>query len=237
MMRNLKTNLACLCLALPLLCCAATFGQPPAQTPSPDTGSPVLETNPAVRAALELPRKTPAEHFQAILWLIDLGRPQLAKPILEELTKLQLTDEQRASLVAEFGSRSMLQLARTAELAPAGATFADACMAAADAAANDPQRIAALIAQLTDPSPEVRQIARADLAATGQAGATATLESLATATNSNDRAMLLPAAAHMDPLVIGPLLAMLDSGDAALRTDAAALLNRLRVPQAVPFLQ
>ncbi len=223
-------------LLLPLLCGMA-WAQPPAPGAAVAIGPSAVETNPAVRAALELPRETPADYFQAVIWLIDLGRPELAKPILEELTKLQLTDAQRAALVAEFGSRDMLRLARAAELAPAGAEFADASMAAAAAAANDPQRIAMLAAPLTDPSPDARQMARTDLAATGQLGATATLEALAKEADSDGRAALMTAAARMHPLVDRPLLAMLDTNDPALRADVIALLQHLRVPQAAPFIQ
>lgn len=196
---------------------------------------PLLETNPAVRAALELPRKDPKDFVQAILWLIDLGRPELAKPILAELTKLQITDPQRIALVAEFGSQGMLHLARAKDLAPDGATFADACMAAAAAAANNPQRIATLVKQLVDPSPEIRTIARHDLAATGQLGVTAALEALAQETDLGKRAAFISAAELMHPLVDRPLLAMLETNDPNLRADVAMLLRQLAVPQAVPL--
>lgn len=89
------------------------------------------ETNPAVRAALELPRTEPKHFLAAVLALMDLGRPELARPILDELRALPLTDAERAALVAEFGSYRMLTLARAKSLAPAGGEFAEACMAAA----------------------------------------------------------------------------------------------------------
>jgi hypothetical protein len=235
MIRLQKIRIASMTIALSLLRSAPVFAQGPAPDAPIDVG-PAIETDPAVRAALEIPRATAADHFQAIGWLIDLDRPELAKPILEELTKLQLTDDERATLVAEFGPRAMLQLARTKELAPAGAQFADACMAAAAAAANDPRRIAALVAQLADPSPEVRTIARNDLAATGQVGAIATLETLAKESDPARREEFLRAAAQMGPFVTGPLLAMLDTAAAGLRSDVAALLTELDVAQAVPLL-
>jgi hypothetical protein len=236
MMNILTGQLFRVVFALPLVSCAAALAQAPAENAVIDVVPSVVETNPAVRAALELPSETPADHFQAIVWLLDLGRPQLAQPILESLTKLQLNDAQRAALVSEFGSRDMLLLARAKELAPAGAEFANACMAAAAAADRDQQRTAALVAQLTDPSAEVRELARNDLAATGRHGVLATLEALAQETNRDRRTMLLAAAAQMRPLVIGPLLAMLDSNDAALRADVADLLRHLQVPQAAPLI-
>ncbi len=137
---------------------------PVAETPKPsatkasdDTGPDLtLEKDPAVLAAWEMPRKKPADYFQAVLWLIDLDRPELAKRIFADLTKLQLTDADRQGLVEQFGSSSMLNLARATELEPEGAAFADACMATAAAATNNSQRILTLVKQLADPSPEVR---------------------------------------------------------------------------------
>jgi hypothetical protein len=208
----------------------------PADAPTEEITGPVTETNPAVRAALELPREAPADYFRAIDWLIDLGRPELAKPILEELSALPLIDSQRAVLVEEFGSARMLKLARAKELAPKSAEFSNACMASAAAIANDPQRISRLVAQLTDASPELRLLARNDLAATGQTGIVATLEALARERVPARRAALAAAASGMTPLVEGPLLAMLSTSDAALRSEVGSLLLQLGVTQAAPFL-
>jgi HEAT repeat protein len=210
---------------------AATPATAPAEPPSP-----ALETNPTVRAALEIERKTPADHFQAIIWLIELGRPELAKPILEELSKLQLSDEQRAALVLEFGSRDMLLLAQSKELAPAGLQFSDACMKAAAAETTDPKRIATLIAQLSAPSAEARLIARNDLAAIGQPGVNAALEALAKEPDPRRRAAIASAVSQMQPLVVGPLLAMLETPDPQLRSDVTSILEKLVVPQAAPLL-
>src|SRR4029079_895829 len=151
---------------------------------------PKPETNPAVLSALEMPRKKPADYVEAILLLIDLGRPELAKPILADLTKLELTDAQRQELVDQFGAGDMLKLSHSKELAPEGATFANACMAVASAITNNPQRIATLIGQLSDPSPETRLLAQHDLAATGPKAAIATLEAFAKEPDRNRRAAL-----------------------------------------------
>lgn len=147
-----------------------------------------------------------------------------------------MNEAQRAALVTEFGAHRLLQLARTNVLAPAGAQFADDCMAAAAAAANNPQRIAGLIAQLNDPSSERRAIARNDLSATGREGAAAVLEALAREADPQRRAALATAAAALHPLVDGPLLAMLSTTDAVLRSEVTALLARLGVAQAWPFV-
>ena len=110
----------------------------------------------------------------------------------------------------------MLRIARTKDLGPEAATFADACMAAASAANNNPQRIATLVGQLTDPSEEVRTIARNDLAATGQIGVNATLEALARETAPDRRAALIVAIEFMSPLADGPVLEIVRNVLAAL---------------------
>ena len=81
-----------------------------------------VRNQPAVRAALELPRKEPADYFQAIGWLIDLGRPELAKPILDELAKLQLTDAAAGRARRRSSARNeCCSWPAAEELAPAGA--------------------------------------------------------------------------------------------------------------------
>ncbi len=199
----------------------------PAEQPT-ELVQPLLETDPAVRFALEMPRKEPRDYVQSILLLVDLGRPELAKPILAELMKLNVTDAQRVAIVNEFGSQGMLHLSRAKELAPAAGSFADACMAAANAAATNPERIAALVKQLSDPSPEVRMVARNDLAATGQAGATAALEALARESDPQRRAAIAAAVELMHPLVDRPLLAMLETRDPQLRTRLLLSSNNSR---------
>jgi CheY-like chemotaxis protein len=211
-------------------------GKSGAGTTTPEDLAPKTETNPAVLTALQTPRKTPRDFLQAILWLVDLGRPELARPIMADLAKLPITDEQRIELVTEFGSSSMLKLARAKELAPAGAAFSEACMAAVTKASDNPKRLTTLINQLADPSAEVRAIAQHDLAVMGQPAAKATLETFAREADGRRRAALGDAILTMRPFVEGPLLAMLDTSDAALRTDVARLLIQLRIPRAQPFL-
>ncbi len=243
-------TLAAICLAA-LLTAPATAQSASASVASADTPAaqptatpeaaqlptgPALETNPAIKAVLETPRQTPAEFFQAVIWLVQFDRPDLAKPIFDELAKMPLTDEQRIELVSKFGSRDMLQLAQAKALAPAGQQFADACMKAAAAAANDPERIAKLVAELSDPSAEVRLMARNDLAATGQPGIAALLEALAKEKDVSRRAALEAAATTMSPLVVGPLLAMQASNDPTTRATADRLLQELAVQQAAPLI-
>ncbi len=208
----------------------------PGQPPAPAIPPVVLETNPAVLAALEWPRERPADALRAVLVLVDLDRPLLAKPVLDELAGRNLSPAEQAALVAEFGSYRMLQLAQNQDLAPAAVTFAEACMAAASSQATDPIRLAELIAQLGNASAAVRHTAVVELKAAGQTGVKAFLESLAQEADPHQRADELAAAAALRPLVDRPLLAMLDTSDIQLRGEVGELLLRLRVTSAVPLV-
>ncbi|HEY3393486.1 MAG TPA: hypothetical protein VGK58_12315 [Lacipirellulaceae bacterium] len=247
MITFLRACLPVLTLSAAIAACPFVYAQPPEDAaaaappadadapPADDAGAPI-ETDPAVLAILELPREEPADYFRAIIVLIELDRPELAKPILEQLVQLQLNDAQRAALVEQFGSRSMLLLARTKELGPAAVEFAEVSTTAAANAARDPRRLATLIQQVVAGSAEERQLAINDLAAAGQPGVTATLEALARETDPARRGALSRAAMQMEPLVIGPLLAMLSTKDPALRADVSRLLTHLRATEAAPFL-
>lgn len=216
---------------------AALGAKPAAPADQSDNSLPAeLQNNPAVRTALDRERKEPRDFVDSILLLVELGHPELAKPILADLMKLNVTEEQRIAIVNEFGSQGMLRLSQAKALGPDASTFASACMAAAGAAASSPDRIAGLVKQLSDPSPAIRTAAHNDLAATGQIGATAALEALGRETDPARRASLIAAIELMHPLVNAPLLAMLETNDPNLRNDVAALLRRLAVPQAAPFL-
>ena len=198
--------------------------RPPMQPPTPQTPRPRSKPTQPCCAALELPRKEPADYFQAIGWLIDLGRPELAKPILDELAKLQMTDAQRAALV------DAIRLATNAAVGPHGGVGPGRCRVCRCLharrplpSANDPRRIAQLVAQLTDPSPEVRSIARNDLSAAREGRRRRDVGSACARSRSRSPGCAWPPRPpKCDPLVDGPLLAMLSTNDPTLRAEVGS---------------
>jgi hypothetical protein len=225
-------------LAAALVVCAAHAQQPAA--PPAQTGPPVEqlapETNPAVLAALELPRTEPKHYLSAVLSLVKLNHPELAAPILKELVDQNLSDEQRADLVRDFGSHRFLELARTSELAPTGQEFADACLTAASKRDRDPQRLTRLIGDLQSSNAAVRNAARADLAVTGEDGVVATIEAFARQSDPQKRHKIAAGIVAMNPTAVDPLLGMLGTSDAALRRDVIRILKAMQVTLAKPFI-
>lgn len=242
---------------------ADAVGAPPVQPIDPLTIAAFARSNPAVAAALEMPRETPAQKFRAVSVLVDLGHPELADRVLPELLAEQLDDAARAALVREFGAARFMRLIRLDQpivatepaadepaegetpddaVAPpppplAGArAFAQACLDAAAAEARNPERLAALIAALHAATEEQRYAARVDLRATGEPGLSAAFAALAAAPDDATRANLIAALAEMRPAVDLPTLAVLADARGPLRRDAAELAGRMRLGAALPLL-
>lgn len=222
--------------------------EPAAEAPTaepPATLADYARRDPAIAAVLELPRTTASQQLRAILMLVDLGHPEVAAQIVPELLGAELDDAQKAALVAEFGTAKFLKLIRldqpgeqAADASPLAGVreFAETCIAAADAAAKDPARIAKLLAQLNAPEEGDRYAARVDLRAAGDAGMIAAIHALAEAKDETTRGNLLAALADMRPAIDAPLLALLADSQGQLRRDAAELAGHLRVAAALPWL-
>ncbi len=201
--------------------------------------------DPIVGAALDLPRDTPAQQLRTILALVDLDRVDVAAQLLPNLLAAELDDAQRADLVRQFGSARFMHLTRVdAPAADGGAAsplagareFAQKCLDAAAAQANDPARLAKIVEQLNAPAEEDRYAARVDLRATGNAGIVATMSALAAAATPEARTNLWAALAELRPAVDAPLIAVLAEGQGQVRADAATLAGRLRIRAALPHL-
>jgi len=227
--------------------------EPAAETPAAPAAEPAptladfARRDPAIAAVLELPRTTASQQLRAILMLIDLGHPEVAGQIVPELLAAKLDDAQKTALVGEFGTAKFLKLMRLdragaeGQAADAGPLaglreFAQACIAAADAAAKDPARIAKLLADLNAPTEEERYAARVDLRAAGDNGMIAAVHALAEAKDETTRGNLLAALADMQPAIEAPLLALLADSQGQLRRDAAELAGHLHVAAALPWL-
>lgn len=226
--------------ALAIVLCQPALAQTPEETLLRDAA----QRSVAVAAVLDMPRETPAERLAAVFTLLDLGELEVASVILEPVLKQKLSNRQRAELVAEFGTARFLNLARRDESGTEGEEgslagareFAQGCIAAASKLARDPQRIATLISELNDPSAEVRNAARVDLAVTGTAGAQACLEALADTEEETFRANLLHALAGLRPEMDPLLLAELSDGSGRPLRDAAELAGHVGLLDAAPFL-
>jgi len=206
-------------------------------TDNPSDAAAELEVveNPTVRAVLESPRTTPADHAQAVFALIDLGEAERAAPVMAELLKLNIDDQAKAALVAQFGSARFMKLARSTGVGDGAAEFAAACLQAANKQATSPERLAKLVEQLGSDSERRQAAAIAELKRSGMAGVEYCLGQLAEADASQQnrlREALVALAPESRPAVV----ALLDSPDSNLRKQAAWALGQLQDDRAAPLL-
>lgn len=195
----------------------------------PDEAEPALDviTDPAVRAALEMDREEPADYVRAILMLVDLGETKRAVPIVEELAQLQLTDEQRAELVAKVGTAAMHRLASNADLGLAAKEFANATMEAAANVSTSPERLGQLVEQLGAESAGARRNAAVELATTGIDGVKFLIAALADSPSEAQRAGIRQALVGLAPRSVPPLFAVVESRDERLLADVIAVLAQV----------
>ncbi len=229
-----------LALVVGVLLCKTAAAKPEEETLLREAA----ERSPAVAALLDMPLETPADRLSAVFTLLDLGEIDVAAALLAPVLQAELNDPARAELVERFGTARFLSLARRDRPAGEGETaplvgarqFARRCLQAAAQRARDPKRVAQLITHLNDPSAEVRNAARVDLAVTGTAGAQACLEALAREADETRRANLMLALTKLRPEVDPLLLAVLADGEGHLLRDAAELAGHTGMLSAAPLL-
>ncbi|HOM15784.1 MAG TPA: hypothetical protein PLQ00_00545 [Thermoguttaceae bacterium] len=189
--------------------------------------------DPVVAAVLATKPTTPLERVRAAELLVRLGRADLAKGFLKQVLEAKLEEGQLADLGVELGSVFFMRLAARQELAPEAAQVRDAVFGAMKARLEDPKRLEELIRQLQDASLEKRDRAIAGLREAHQAGAVALIGVLADQARQAEYPAVRAVLVQMGGDAVGPLLACLDASDDRLRAEAALLLARMDVQDAV----
>ena len=126
-----------------------------------------VESDPWVRAILEVKPVTPEQWLQDIRALMDLSRPDLAKEYLRRFSEAMPPAAALPPLYARFGSAFFLRLATREDLQPEGAAVADTMLQVVDAHRRDPERLAAIVQQLDNEDPAARRRAMVELAQVG----------------------------------------------------------------------
>lgn len=212
--------------------CATALAQPqPKQEPVvpppfPDLGVSESE-NPAVAAILQTRPTTPAEMARVARILADLERPDLAKSFIQRILAAKLNVQQLAALADEFGSAMFVRMASREDLAPEARTLADAVLSAVAQVRRDPQRIAARIKQLSDPSADVRYRAMNELRESQGAAVGQMVAALADPARAAEHPNLRVALARIGGDAVGPLTAMLQADNPRLAAEAARSLALL----------
>jgi CheY-like chemotaxis protein/HEAT repeat protein len=221
------------------------IGQPgaAAKAPSPvadakQAGRPVDPSrfSLSVRAVLESNPQTPLQLVRAAGTLIDLGEPALAKPYVIKIHAAKLDDAALAEVVRRLGSGPLLKIAMEEELAPEGREFGERAIAAIGRHARNPQRLARLVEQLGDPSPETQRQAVDQLLGAHESAVPPLLAALNDPARKATHALARDALVALADDAIGPLLATLDGPDSAAKLAAVEALGRMGATEATPQL-
>ncbi len=234
-----RMNFAILIGAAVALVSASALGQdekpaarPKAATKLPAKGTadaapaaPFRPVDPAVETILEGKPTTPREVMQAILSLNQLDRPDLAKQYIDKLLAAKLPAAALADLAQQNGSALFIELSTDKRLLPQSRTLAQAVLQAAADERRNPEHLAALVKQLSDPSPDKRLDA---VTALREAGVQAVPALLTAAGEKNKQAAELARAAivAMGAEAAPPLAAALQSPQPEMKTTRARAIGR-----------
>jgi hypothetical protein len=215
--------------------------KPAAEDAPPATAEPApepepLPDSPAIQAVLESNPQTPYELLRAIRILADLGHPKLALPYVDELNQQKLDPEAKAALANRFGSAQLMRLAGDPVLGKSLAPFIDDVFRAAEAFRRDPARLAQWAAQLSDADEAARARAIAALLSAREAAVAPLVAILADPARAPQHAAAKRMLARLGTLAVPPLLGVLESPDAALKTQVVEVLGALQARAAVADL-
>ncbi|TWT46859.1 hypothetical protein [Botrimarina hoheduenensis] len=180
--------------------------------------------SPAIEAALAMPRTKPVHYVDAALALVDLGVPEKATAIADELVALSPNEDALAQLVESAGSARLLRLAREF---PTTVSLVERAMTLAAARSTAPERLQKLAQRLTTGDLAEQQAALADLRQTGTAGVRFVIAAIADANNREAEARLREALVALEPESLPAIVGATADKNEAVATQSIYALGRL----------
>jgi len=225
-----------------LIALVATFTWAPARAQEPEPAPEQVQVEapqPAdsgVAAILATKPATPLEMVRAAKILAGHERPDLARDFLKKVLAANLDEQQLIALRESLGPEIFTEMASRPDLAPEAQQLGDAVLAAVGRHRQDSTRLAAIIAQLQDPSADTRYKAFVELRETGAAAVWPLTLVLADPGRAAEHAGVRAALVALGSDAVGPLTAVLESQDPKLIVEAVRVLGELKPGKVVVFL-
>ncbi len=182
------------------------------------------------------PPTTPMELWDAADYLIRTGQVQQAVPYLNAFVQSQPDDETLLQIRDRYGAGTFLRLGDYPQTRPLEQGITKMLAAAVHRTATRPDRINRFIAALTK-SNEEQDYAVERLREAGPYAIPFLVKALEQPGLSTEhQALIVRNMGRLDRSVVPPLIATLDSPDAVVAADAAAVLGTIGDPRAVPHL-
>ncbi|WP_165230448.1 HEAT repeat domain-containing protein [Aquisphaera insulae] len=180
--------------------------------------------------------RNPRELWAAVDYLVETGQAAKAVPYLERFSKAEVSDEVLAEIREKYGIRSILRLADDRSTARFAEPLVNRFSEASYRHALQPDRVAALAAELTG-TPLEQNYAVAGLREAGPYAVPAILEAMTKPGVSPEaHALYLKNLSRLDRSTVPALLAAVDAAEPSVAADAAEAIGKLGEPTAVPFL-
>ncbi len=222
-------------IALNLVAMTGWCSQPSAmaQPAAPPAGA----TNPLAPAdsPLLFEPKAPEAIFDAVVLMVDLVRPKLAREYLEKLLALNPSDAAILKMRDKHGPAVFLKLSNSRDLQPESIQLLDRMNAAFRKGATDPKRVDSLIAQLSG-APQEREVAIIQLRSAGPVVLPRLLQQLTNPAMAQKRDLILYTLTRLGKQMIPPLLGGLDAPDLRFRTTVVEALGWLGDRDVAPYL-
>jgi hypothetical protein len=201
-----------LCLVLAVAAAVASpparvFGQvaaAPAAAPV-EPAEPEVYTDPAVLALMSTNPETPEDLTNVILLLLDLKQIKPAKSLFTKLVGLEIDDAKLVALGKKVGATNLDRLSKVPEFQPQVKPFVDKIITAMNVAARDPDKLAALIERLKEPSVDAQVAAISELRQGQDAAAQALVGVLYDPARADEHARVRVAMAGLGSIGIEPL--------------------------------
>jgi DNA-binding response OmpR family regulator len=179
--------------------------------------------------------KTPEESFDAVLLMVKLARPKLAKLYLAQVLNPKPTDELLLRLHDKHGPAVFLQLSNILDLRPLSTQLLDLVNQAFRKRGADPVRIDGLIADLSGTAQQ-REVALIALRSAGPVVVPRILQRMGQPDDARQRDLLLYTLTRMGRQIVPALLGALEAPSDDIRGVAIHALGRLGAREAIPYL-
>lgn len=213
-----------------------------AETTTADPAAPTEEDPTAevgkstVESPLVAQPQTPEELFQAIVLMVDIARPDVARLYLEQFMKSAADETLLLKLREEHGPAIFLRLSNIKELQPLSLRLLALNQTAYAKFAADPARIDTLIKNLTQGTAEQREYALHELETNGALVVPSLIKALGSPAYAKEHEILQFSLLRIGKPAVPALLGALQSPDLEIQAAAIDLLGRIGERSAVPHL-
>ena len=191
---------------------------------------------PAVESPLVVEPETPEATFEAIVLMVDLVRPEVARLYLEKFMETDPPDDLLLAIREKYGPGVFLKLSNIKELQPLSIELLKRNNAAFTRFARDPARLDALLKDLVSGTGAQRTTAQFQMQSAGVNVVPALVSALGNPAYAESQNTLVEMLAIIRDGAVPPLEAALVAPDARVRLAAIQALGLIRNSHAIPHL-